>query len=124
MGPDTLHLKTTIHDETREVFMRWKLQLAIAIATLAASVVGAQAATINIIIKGLKFTPAAVTAHVGDTIVWTNQDPMPHTATARSKDWDLSIPPGQSASFVVAKAGVFDYFCRIHASMSGKLTVN
>ena len=105
--------------------MRWKLQLAIALAMLATSVVAANAAqTINVGIKGLKFTPAQVTAHVGDTVVWTNQDPMPHTSTARTGEWDLSVPPGQSASFVAAKAGTFAYFCRIHASMGGKLVVN
>lgn len=103
--------------------MRGTLAIAIAGALLLAGLGSAAAAeTINVTIKGMKFTPAAVTAHVGDTIVWTNQDAMPHTSTAKSKDWDLSVPAGKSASLTVAKAGSFDYFCKIHPSMTGKVT--
>jgi plastocyanin len=104
--------------------MPWKLGIAIAGIALLAAVGNANAAeTINVTIKGLKFTPSAVTAHVGDTIVWTNEDAMPHTSTARDKTWDLPIPPGKSASLIVATAGAFDYFCKIHPSVTGKLTV-
>jgi plastocyanin len=103
--------------------MHWKLGAIVGTALLFA-VTGANAATINVTIKGHKFSPAAVTAHVGDKIVWTNEDASPHTSTATSKDWDLSVPPGKSASLMVAKAGAFDYFCKIHPSMKGKLTVN
>ena len=102
--------------------MHWKLG-AIAGTALLFAVTGASAATINVTIKGHKFSPAAVTAHVGDTVVWTNEDGGPHTSTATSKDWDMSVPPGKSASLTVAKAGAFDYFCKIHPSMKGKLTV-
>jgi plastocyanin len=105
--------------------MQSKWAFAIAGAVLLTAIgSAASAATINITIKGFKFAPAAVTAHVGDTIVWTNEDPMAHTATARSGDWDLPIPAGKSASLKVEKAGVFDYFCKIHPSMKATLTVN
>ena len=103
--------------------MHWKLGVILGTALLFA-VTGASAATINVTIKGLKFTPAAVTAHIGDKIVWTNEDPMAHTATATDKAFDLPVAPGKSASLMVAKAGTFDYFCKIHPHMKGKLTVN
>ena len=105
--------------------MQWKLGVAIAATALfAVASSAAAAATIKVEIKGFKFSPAAVTAHVGDTIVWTNDDPMPHTATARTGEWDVPIAPGKSASFVIAKVGTFDYFCKIHPGMTGKITVN
>ena len=103
--------------------MHWKLGAIAGIAVLFA-VTSASAATINVAIKGHKFSPAAVTAHVGDKIVWTNEDPMAHTATATDKAFDLPVAPGKSASLTVANAGTFDYFCKIHPSMKGKLTVN
>jgi plastocyanin len=103
--------------------MQWKSGVAIAAVSLFAAVSSANAAeTINVTIKGMKFTPAEVTAHLGDTILWTNEDAMPHTATARSKDWDLQVPPGKTASLIVEKAGVFEYFCRFHPRMTAKLT--
>jgi plastocyanin len=102
--------------------MRWRLGV-IAGAALLFAATGASAATINVTIKGHKFSPAAVTAHVGDEIVWTNEDPSPHTSTAKTGEWDLSVPSGKSAT-LVAKAGTFDYFCKIHPSMKGKLTVD
>ena len=85
--------------------MQSKWAFAIAGAVLLGVIGSASAAeTIKVTIKGFKFSPAAVTAHVGDTIVWTNEDPMAHTATARSKDWDLPIPAGKSVSLMIAKA--------------------
>jgi hypothetical protein len=32
------------------------------------------------------YRPAAISAHVGDTIEWTNTDFLAHTATARDKN--------------------------------------
>ena len=103
--------------------MHWKLGAIAGIAVLFA-VTSASAATINVTIKGHKFSPAAVTAHVGDKIVWTNEDASPHTSTAKTGEWDLLGPPRARARPLVANAGTFDYFCKIHPSMKGKLTVN
>ena len=104
--------------------MKWTSGIAVAVAAMVLGIAAASAATIKVTIKGLKFLPAEVTAHVGDTIEWTNQDPMAHTATARNKDWDVSVPAGKVASVVIAKAGAVDYFCRIHPSMTGKIVVS
>ncbi len=104
--------------------MQWKSGIAIAaILSFAAITSAAAAETIKVTIKGFKFSPAAVTAHVGDTIEWTNNDPMAHTSTAKTGDWDLSLPAGKSGSVVLKKAGAVDYFCKIHPSMTGKVTV-
>ena len=104
--------------------MQWKQGLAIFAAAMFAAFASASAAeTINITIKGFKFTPAEVTAHVGDTVVWTNADAMAHTATAKAGDFDLPVPAGKTASLIVAKVGAFDYICKIHPSMKAKLTV-
>jgi plastocyanin len=95
------------------------LFLALALAASAAGV--AHAGTVEIAIKDMKFTPAKVAAHVGDTIVWTNGDFVAHTATARDKSWDVTIAPGKSASITVTAAGSFAYFCRFHPMMVGEI---
>ncbi|HXD45519.1 MAG TPA: cupredoxin family copper-binding protein [Pseudolabrys sp.] len=85
--------------------------------------VPARAETIKVEIKNLVFTPAEVTAKAGDTIVWDNQDVFAHTATATDKSFDVMLPPKKSASLKVTKAGTFDYFCKFHPNMRGKVTV-
>jgi plastocyanin len=85
--------------------------------------VPARAATIEIVIKNLVFSPTEVTAKVGDTIRWENKDFVQHTATATGGSFDVLLPPGKSGSTVVTKAGVFDYFCKFHPNMKGRVTV-
>lgn len=100
-------------------------RVAVIVAALCGVVcaVPAQAATITVEIKNLVFSPAAVTAKAGDTIVWDNKDFVAHTATATDKTFDVMLPAGKSGSAVVAKAGTFDYFCKFHPNMKGKVTV-
>jgi plastocyanin len=88
-----------------------------------ACAVPAQAATIKVEMKDLVVTPAEITAKVGDTIVWDNQDVFAHTATATDKSFDVMLPPKKSGSLKVTKAGTFDYFCKFHPNMKGKVTV-
>jgi plastocyanin len=47
----------------------------------------ADAAVIQIKMAQIAFTPAQISAHVGDTIEWTNDDIVVHTATARNGAW-------------------------------------
>jgi plastocyanin len=60
-------------------------------------------------------------ARVGDTIEWINRDVFAHTATARNGDFDVPLPPKQTVSFTVKKAGAVDYYCRFHPNMKAVL---
>ena len=53
----------------------------------------------------LAFTPAQVSAHVGDTIEWANADFVAHTATARDGAWDVMIPAKATKSVVLKADG-------------------
>jgi plastocyanin len=81
------------------------------------------AETIRVGIDKLKFDPAQVSAHVGDTIEWTNSDFVAHTATARNKDWDVTIPAKGVGHVTLEHAGDVDYFCRFHPFMTGRIAV-
>lgn len=94
-----------------------------AIALCWLSSVSAHAEVITITIDKLVFQLAEVRAKVGDTIVWDNKDVMAHTATATDKSWDVTIAPGKTGRITVTKAGSFDYFCRFHPNMKGRLVV-
>jgi plastocyanin len=81
------------------------------------------AETIRTAIDKLRFAPAQVSAHVGDTIEWVNSDFIAHTATARSQDWDVAIPAKGTGRVTLKHAGDIDYFCRFHPNMTGRISV-
>lgn len=93
-------------------------------ALVSAALAGAaRADVIEIKIAQLAYTPAQVSAHVGDTIEWINSDFIAHTATARNGAWDVMIPPHASKSIVLKAGGTVDYYCRFHPNMTGRITV-
>ena len=47
----------------------------------------------QITMDNLVVSPAETSAKVGDTIEWINKDVFAHTATARSGDFDVILPP-------------------------------
>jgi plastocyanin len=83
----------------------------------------AQAATIQVTIQNLAFSPAEVSVKVGDTIEWVNKDAFVHTATARDKTFDVNIAANKTARMVVQRAGDIAYNCRFHPNMTGTLKV-
>lgn len=61
---------------------------------------------------------------VGDTIRWTNADGAPHTSTGRNLEWNSgTLSQGSAFSETFSTAGSFEYFCEIHPSMVGTITV-
>lgn len=100
----------------RRVAMLVLLQIASAAPAFAGEVV-------QVKISDLAFTPAEITIHLGDTVEWVNDDFIDHTATATRADWDLMVLKGKSAQMQLTRAGAFDYFCRFHPNMTGKIRV-
>ena len=84
---------------------------------------GGAAETIRVGVDKLTFIPAQVSVHVGDTIEWANADFVAHTATARRKEWDVTIPAKNIARITLKSAGIIDYYCRFHPNMMGRLSV-
>jgi plastocyanin len=75
-------------------------------------------------LSGLRFEPQSLSVNVGDRIQWLNDDIVPHTATAADKSFDSGdIAAGQSWTYVAHKTGTFDYACRYHPMMTGRLVV-
>ncbi len=92
----------------------------------ASFIVSAAAAPVThtITIERMAFTPAEVTVHPGDRVVWVNRDPFPHTATATGRAFDSgSVAPDKSWSWRAGKAGDYDYLCTLHTTMKGKVIV-
>tara|TARA_B100001029_G_scaffold14478_1_gene9710 strand:+ start:1450 stop:3606 length:2157 start_codon:yes stop_codon:yes gene_type:complete len=74
----------------------------------------------------MKFNPDDLTINVGDTITWTNDDNMAHTATSTSGPVSFdsgNIASGATWSFTFTQAGTYDYKCAYHSSMTASITV-
>jgi plastocyanin len=81
--------------------------------------------THQVAIEAVRFDPQDLTVKVGDTIVWINHDPFPHTATAVGKQFDShEIATGRSWKYTARKAGVFAYACTLHPTMLGTSRVD
>lgn len=78
----------------------------------------------SVIMDGTRFEPQELSVKVGDTVVWTNKDPFPHTATAQAGYFDSkAIAAGKSWKYRATKAGVFPYGCTLRPTMEGTLRV-
>jgi plastocyanin len=110
------------------------LGLLVAVLGLATSVAPGAAAgaakpvTHTVNIDGTAFVPPKMTVAAGDTIVWVNKDPYPHTATSsatvKNGGFDSkSIAGDKSWKFTAKKKGDYPYICSIHPTMTGTITV-
>ncbi len=89
---------------------------------------------VMVVMRNIAFDPAMTTIHVGQTVIWRNDDAAPHTTTSGScpggactpmPGWDSgTLNPGQSFSHQFTTTGTFPYYCRIHgAMMQGTIVV-
>jgi plastocyanin len=103
--------------------------LAAALGLLFCSIAGAAAAapkptTHTVTIDGTRFESGDLTVKPGDTVVWVNKDPFPHTVTSKAGGFDSqTIAAGKSWKYRAAKKGEFAYVCSFHPMMTGILRV-
>ena len=84
---------------------------------------GSQAAD-KVQIVDFDFKPGDVKVKAGTEVTWTNEDGFAHTVTADDRSFD-SKNMDKDAVFKhrFDEAGTFKYFCEIHNSMTGSVTV-
>jgi len=99
------------------------LVMAVLPMTLAATT-PARATTHAVEIANFAFAPATLTITVGDTVTWTNQDAVAHTATSTTGVFDSGdLEQGESYSVTFTAPGTYDYLCTPHPSMTGRVVV-
>jgi plastocyanin len=81
--------------------------------------------TVSVTIADFAFDPATVTAKVGDVISFTNNDSVQHTATVKSDETCTTpaLATDTSGGITFSQAGSYDFFCKIHPQMTGKIEV-
>ena len=83
----------------------------------------------DVFIQGMAFSPANKTISVGTTIKWTNYDSFAYTVTSgvpgsQTNLFDSgNIGSNNTFSYTFNQTGTFNYFCKIHNSMRGTITV-
>ena len=83
----------------------------------------------EVFIQGMAFSPANRTISVGTTLKWANKDAATHTVTSGvpgtpSGVFDSgNIGTNGTFSFTFSQAGTFKYYCKIHSTMTGTITV-
>jgi plastocyanin len=84
----------------------------------------ANAAEVRVGIDNFTFNPKVVTVKAGDTVVWTNNDDIPHTvASPRDGIKSKPLDTGDVFSFTFTTPGAYDYFCSLHPHMTGRIVV-
>jgi plastocyanin len=80
--------------------------------------------THTVTIEAMRFQPERLTVARNDTIVWVNEDLVPHTATSEAGRFDSqTIETGKSWRFTAREKGEFLYVCAFHPTMKATLNV-
>jgi len=95
-----------------------------ALAAASACSPAAPPKTYQVVLKDLMFGPLPAQARVGDTIEWDNEDIFLHSATAKDGSFDVDLKPGVHQPMQLKKAGTFDFICKYHPGMKGRLVVS
>ncbi len=104
------------------------LQVALLAVTLTA---GANAAVPPLLpavatvhIKDFKYSPPALTVHVGDRVTFINDDDEAHNVTADDKSFDSEgLDTAGTWQHVFTKPGTYHYFCELHPYMKATIVV-
>jgi plastocyanin len=80
--------------------------------------------TVRVTMRNLAYSNTTLTISAGQTVVWVNQDAVPHTVTADNGSFDSgNIDPGRSWARTFTSAGSIAYHCTPHPFMKGAVTV-
>ena len=77
--------------------------------------------------RSLYFNPVEVHAHVGETVIWVNEEPVPHNVTyvsgPRFRSSQRKMNRGARFSLRLTEPGTIHYYCTIHPWMKATIVV-
>lgn len=78
----------------------------------------------NVAISNFSFRPSLITVKKGTTVVWTNNDGVPHTVSADTNLFGSDLlSTDQNFKFTFNTVGSFPYHCQPHRSMVATVEV-
>jgi len=91
----------------------------------ATGVHGLRGGVVEVAIWDFFFDPARLSVAPGTTVVWVNMGAHPHTVSAFDGSFDSGVlMPGDAFAITFGGSGTVWYFCKIHPSMIGSVTVS
>jgi plastocyanin len=82
---------------------------------------------VHVVMQSLDFSPTAVTAKVGQEVVWTNNDAAPHNVTYVSGprfNSSRTLTRGKQFSIRLDQPGTVHYVCTLHPWMKATIVVS
>jgi plastocyanin len=100
----------------------------LAIGLLATTIIAASAHADDYTVaqKGKQFSVKTLSAKVGDTVVFVNDDEFAHNIYSETPGFEFDFHkqmPGEKDTLVLDKAGEFEIRCAIHPRMRMTITV-
>jgi amicyanin len=84
----------------------------------------ANAADAQVKIANFTFEPPVLTVKVGTTVIWVNDDDIPHLVSEKDGKFRSSaLDTDATFSQTFKDAGTIEYFCVLHPHMTGKIVV-
>ena len=75
-------------------------------------------------IDNFSFMPHDITVATGATVIWVNNDDIPHTVVSTTDLFkSKALDTDDKFSFKFDKPGTYEYFCSIHPKMTAKVIV-
>jgi plastocyanin len=110
---------------TRRTQIGMAAALAIAVTlTTGGPTTSAQAADSEVKIGNFTFAPQRITVKAGTTVIWINEDDIPHTVASSSKLFkSKALDSEDKFSFTFTTPGIYEYFCSLHPHMTGAIVV-
>ena len=100
--------------------------LAVAVFAVATALPAASAhvAETEVKIDNFAFAPQRVVVKAGTTVIWINDDDIPHTVASSAKLFKSNaLDTKDKFSFTFTTAGAYEYFCSLHPHMTGTIVV-
>jgi plastocyanin len=88
----------------------------------AASIRPAKADNATVEIRQFEFVPAEIVIAAGSTVTFVNLDLAPHTATGEAFDTG-ALRKDVRKDITFPTAGEFQYLCKFHRHMTGRIVV-
>jgi len=99
----------------------------VAVAFAAATLLHSDVARANdaeVKIDNFTFAPKTLTVKAGTTVTWRNEDDIPHTVASSTRAFkSRPLDTDDQFSFTFTEPGSYEYFCSLHAHMTGTIVV-
>ncbi|HEV7219986.1 MAG TPA: cupredoxin family copper-binding protein [Terriglobales bacterium] len=83
-----------------------------------------EVATTSVDIDNFSFAPRQLTIPAGRRVTWINKDDVPHTIISVDHRFkSKALDTDDKFSFTFQNPGVYEYFCSVHPTMTGKIIV-